>query len=206
MRSALSPYEHIRRPLGRFIAVVGPSGVGKDTVLQALAARRPGLHLVRRVTTRPGDVGGEAHEEVDRETFDVRRFAGGFALWWNAHGHLYGIPAAVDEEIAAARDVLANLSRGVLRKADRTFQRLQVLSLTARPETLSERLADRGRETPDEIVRRLERKVDLPTGTPSSTSRTTDPSTRQSRQRSPRSIRRAGSARSDERNRHRPRP
>ncbi|MEO0912102.1 MAG: hypothetical protein AAFY59_03810 [Pseudomonadota bacterium] len=38
---------------GRFIAVVGPSGVGKDSVMAGMAARTGQLKLVRRVITRP---------------------------------------------------------------------------------------------------------------------------------------------------------
>ena len=44
---------------GRFIAVVGPSGVGKDSVMQGMAARDPRIVLARRVITRPSDAGGE---------------------------------------------------------------------------------------------------------------------------------------------------
>ncbi|MGB0905008.1 MAG: phosphonate metabolism protein/1,5-bisphosphokinase (PRPP-forming) PhnN, partial [Mangrovicoccus sp.] len=37
---------------GRFIAVVGPSGVGKDSVMAGLMERRPDLLLAKRVITR----------------------------------------------------------------------------------------------------------------------------------------------------------
>jgi ribose 1,5-bisphosphokinase len=55
------------------------------------------------------------------------------------------------------RDALVNLSRGVLGKAARQFETFHVLHVTARPEVLAERLAARGRETPQEIARRLAR-------------------------------------------------
>ena len=44
------------------IGVVGPSGVGKDTVMHALAAAQPGIKLARRVITRPVEAGGEEGE------------------------------------------------------------------------------------------------------------------------------------------------
>ncbi|MDR9395395.1 MAG: phosphonate metabolism protein/1,5-bisphosphokinase (PRPP-forming) PhnN [Roseovarius sp.] len=151
---------------GRFIAVVGPSGVGKDSVMAALAAAHPGLHRVRRVITRAPDAGGEDFEGVSRADFAARREAGEFALWWEAHGMLYGIPASVRRHLALGEDVLANLSRKALVRASEVFDRLQVLHVTAGPEVLAGRLAARGRETPEDIRARLARQAPVPEGLP----------------------------------------
>nr|WP_040609662.1 phosphonate metabolism protein/1,5-bisphosphokinase (PRPP-forming) PhnN [Pseudooceanicola batsensis] len=142
---------------GRLIGVVGPSGVGKDTVMEAVAAARPEVRLVRRVITRPGDAGGEAFDGVSEEAFARRAAAGEFALHWEAHGLRYGIPRAVEGMIAEGRTALVNLSRGVLVQAQARFPRFAVLALTAAPEVLAQRLAGRGRESAEEIARRLER-------------------------------------------------
>ena len=75
-------------------AVVGPSGAGKDTLIQGALAARPDLRLVRRVITRPTDAGGEDFEGVTEDDFAARRRAGDFALHWQAHGLSYGIPKA----------------------------------------------------------------------------------------------------------------
>ncbi|MBV0911219.1 phosphonate metabolism protein/1,5-bisphosphokinase (PRPP-forming) PhnN [Anianabacter salinae] len=147
---------------GRLIAVVGPSGVGKDSLIDALAARRPALHKVRRVITRPPEAGGEDHEPETEAGFAARRAAGAFCLSWGAHGLFYGIPAAVQARVAAGGDAIVNLSRGVLEEAGRAFDRLVVLNVTATPETLARRLAGRGREDEAGIARRLARRVDLP--------------------------------------------
>lgn len=149
---------------GRFIAVVGPSGVGKDSLMEALIAAEPDFHRVKRVITRPSEAGGEVFEGVTREVFAVRRDAGEFALWWTAHGLLYGIPATVHRTLALGVDVLANLSRAQLDSAARAFPTMHVLHVTATPEVLARRLASRGRETPDQIRTRLAREVALPVG------------------------------------------
>jgi len=154
---------------GRLIAVVGPSGVGKDSVIAGLAAARPELHVVRRVITRPAGAGGEEFEPVTEAEFERRRVAGAFALHWRAHGHAYAIPADVDDALAAGRDVLANLSRRVLPRAAARFDRLRVLALTADPARLAERLAGRGRESAAEIAARMAREApprDLPADVP----------------------------------------
>jgi ribose 1,5-bisphosphokinase len=154
---------------GRLIAVVGPSGVGKDSLIDALAARRPGLGRVRRAITRPAEAGGEPFEALSEAGFASRAEAGGFLLWWRAHGLCYGIPAEVGARLEAGEDLLANLSRRVLPEAAARVSRLAVLHLTAPPEVLATRLAARRREDAAQIADRMERRVahaPLPPGVP----------------------------------------
>lgn len=150
---------------GRLFAVVGPSGVGKDTLMQAVARRRPGVHLLRRVITRPEAAGGEDFEGVPEAEFIRRLGRGDFVLDWRAHGLAYGIPARVRARLAEGHPVLFSGSRAMLAQAARVFPDLTVVHVTARAEVLADRLAERGRETPEEIARRLERaNVPLPEG------------------------------------------
>ncbi|KEJ96461.1 phosphonate metabolism protein/1,5-bisphosphokinase (PRPP-forming) PhnN [Pseudosulfitobacter pseudonitzschiae] len=142
---------------GRMIAVVGPSGVGKDTVMQALVDAAPQLSLVRRVITRAADAGGEDFDAVSVPMFMGMQAAGEFALSWQAHGLRYGIPATVDRELKQGRDLLVNLSRSVLPAAQARFGAMPVLLLTASPAVLRARLMARGREAGAEIDARLAR-------------------------------------------------
>ncbi len=142
---------------GRFIAVVGPSGVGKDTVMEAVCTRHPEIRRVRRVITRSAEAGCEDAEAVTPEEFEAQVRRGDFALHWQAHGMRYGIPASVDAELSAGRDVLANLSRAVLPELEKRFDRSMIVSITASPQVLAARLAARGRETAEEQAKRLQR-------------------------------------------------
>lgn len=151
---------------GRLIAVVGPSGVGKDSVIRGLAKARPGLVAARRVITRNPLLGGEDFEAVSDQEFAQRSAAGAFCLEWQAHGLRYGIPTATLDEVEAGRDVLVNLSRSVLLDARAACPGLRVIALTAAPETLARRLAGRGREGAEEIRLRLARAAPLPPGLP----------------------------------------
>ena len=150
-------------PDGVLIAVVGPSGVGKDSVIRAMVAARPALGWVRRAVTRPPDA-SEPFESVTEAEFARRVRTGLFCLHWRAHGLGYGLPHAALDEVRAGRTRIVNLSRGVLARTDAIFPRLRVLSITARPDTLLRRLAGRGRETDREIATRLARRVPLPAG------------------------------------------
>jgi ribose 1,5-bisphosphokinase len=148
------------------IAVVGPSGAGKDTLMagaRAALAQDARFRFVRRAITRPAEAGGEDHEALSEADFAARRAAGGFALSWAAHGLHYGIPRNIEEDIAARRVVIANLSRAVLPEAGARY-RLRVLNITAPMEVLAARLAARGRETTADIAARLAREVALPDG------------------------------------------
>ncbi|KJZ18841.1 phosphonate metabolism protein/1,5-bisphosphokinase (PRPP-forming) PhnN [Loktanella sp. S4079] len=142
---------------GRFIAVVGPSGVGKDTVMEAMAARDRRIKLAKRVITRPEDAGGEDFNGVTRAEFAAMREGGAFVLSWEAHGLAYGIPRAVIQDMSDGKDVLANLSRAQLSVTQSLFPRLEVLSLTATEEVLCARLIARGREPRAQVQARLDR-------------------------------------------------
>ncbi len=140
------------------VAVVGPSGAGKDTVLDGLR-RNPAYVFARRAITRPAEAGGEDHVPMTPDEFA----ATDFALQWQAHGLCYGIPRAIEADLAAGRIVLANLSRTVLAQAAASYD-FAVLEITAPPEVLAARLAARGREAAADIAARLAREAPLPAG------------------------------------------
>ena len=152
---------------GRLIGVVGPSGAGKDSLMNALVARRSDFGIVRRVITRPPDQGGEAYDAVTEDEFDRLRAAGAFCVDWRAHGLRYGIPDTVRPRIAGGEQLLVNLSRDVLTDVAPVFPGFTVLNVIAARETLAARLAARGRESGDEIARRLDRAPrPMPPGLP----------------------------------------
>ena len=140
---------------GRLIAVVGPSGVGKDSVMAGLHNAIPSMHVVRRVVTRAPDLGGEDYDAVTVTQFESLIEDGAFAVHWRAHGLHYGIPITVKYQLGKGTDCLVNFSRMALTQAAEIFPRFVVLNITAKPETLARRLAARGRETHDEITKRL---------------------------------------------------
>ncbi|MBD3764818.1 MAG: phosphonate metabolism protein/1,5-bisphosphokinase (PRPP-forming) PhnN [Rhodobacterales bacterium] len=152
---------------GRIFAVVGPSGAGKDTLIAAARQARPDLHIVRRVITRPEEAGGEPFEGVTEAEFAARAARGDFVLTWAAHGLHYGIPARVERAMDEGRDVIFNGSRAMLGAAWEAFPNLTVIHVTASVPVLAERLAARGRESREDIARRLTRaSFDIPHGIP----------------------------------------
>jgi ribose 1,5-bisphosphokinase len=155
--------QHADMTAGLFVVVVGPSGVGKDSLIDFARhhfADRPDLRFVQRVITRPQDAAGEAHSAVTPETFLTLADAGAFAVSWHAHGLDYGIPADVNEDLKAGRVVIANGSRSALDKFRSAFPRLLVINVTARTDILAGRLAARGRETRTDIEARLARTAE----------------------------------------------
>ena len=148
---------------GVFVAIVGPSGSGKDTLINFARERladRPEFVFVRRIVTRPADRASEDHDSLSEAEFDAQERSGGFALAWPAHGLRYGLPASVDADIDAGRVVIANVSRQIVGQIERRYPRTAVVALSAAPEIIAQRLAARGREDAAAISQRLARMVD----------------------------------------------
>jgi ribose 1,5-bisphosphokinase len=149
---------------GAFVAVVGPSGAGKDSVLSYARERlagESGVMFVRRVVTRPSDAAAEDHDTLGEAAFRAAESAGAFALSWEAHGLRYGLPAAIDTAIARGRVAVANVSRAILPRLCERYAMVAVVEIVATPEVLARRLAARGRESGAEVEARLSRSAPL---------------------------------------------
>jgi ribose 1,5-bisphosphokinase len=147
---------------GRLILVVGPSGAGKDTLLglaKAACADDPNIVFARRIVTREASV-FEDNEQVSLEAFRQALAQDAYAMHWEAHGHCYALSRAIDDDIRAGRTVIANVSRTVIGAMRRAYADVAVVSITAPPQVLAERLAMRARSSDGRIEQRLGRTVD----------------------------------------------
>ncbi|CAD5286326.1 putative Ribose 1,5-bisphosphate phosphokinase PhnN / thymidine phosphorylase [Bosea sp. 62] len=148
---------------GTFFLIVGPSGAGKDSLIDgARALLEPTGRYVfaRRVVTRPAGSPGEDHEAATDEAFDAREAKGDFLITWGAHGLRYGLPAELKRLVEAGRNVIANGSRATIAALAGRLPRFVVVEVTAPPEVLAARIAGRGRESGEAIEKRLSRTVE----------------------------------------------
>lgn len=145
---------------GTMIAVVGPSGAGKDSLIDF--ARRhlvneADIGFVRRFITRDADAGSEDHHAVTQAQFETMRDAGRFAVHWGAHDLYYGIPAETRDQLASGKTLIANGSRAALPEFQKAYSNLLVVTVTATPDIIAQRLKSRGREDDAAISKRLAR-------------------------------------------------
>ena len=128
---------------GRLIVVSGPSGAGKDTLIQAALEAIPELTLIASATTRqprPCEVDGKDHVFLSREEFELWIEEGRLLEWAEYSGNLYGTPEGkVEEMLDAGRSVILEIelqgARQVRRKrpdAAMVFVRAPSLEETGR--------------------------------------------------------------------------
>lgn len=145
--------------LSGVIYMVGPSGVGKDSLLNWLRhhvqqlAPGPDFHFAQRTITRGHDKSNEAHEAVGLDEFAKLEARGAFALNWQAHGLRYGVRHS---QLAQGSGwVIVNGSREYTEQARSRVPGLVVLHVSAPEATLRMRLAGRGREDFDQLEARI---------------------------------------------------
>lgn len=145
--------------MSKMVWLMGPSGSGKDSLLNALRQQEHHQLLVaHRYITRDADAGCENHISLSEKEFAQRRQQGLFALSWQAHQQSYGIGVELDIWLESGFDVVVNGSRQHLSQArDRYGDALVPICLHVSGEVLRKRLEQRGRETPQQIEQRLQR-------------------------------------------------
>jgi guanylate kinase len=148
------------RPAARLTVLSGPSGVGKDSVIELIRARSPWVWLSVSVTTRKMrdyEVDGVHYFFVDRPEFE-RMIAGGQLLEWAEFaGNLYGTPRGpVEARLREGEPVLLKIDLQGARQVRAAMPEAQLVFLAPPSvEELKRRLIGRGTDDEDTIRRRL---------------------------------------------------
>ena len=164
------PSEELSATNGAMLVIIsGPSGVGKDTIIDALRLRDhdPEYHYVVTCTTRgrrPGEVDGVDYHFLDRATFDAQRAAGDFLEAAEVHENWYGTPRGqVREALGDGRDVILKIDvQGARIVKSKVPGALLIFIVPPSLEDLFQRLRSRATETADELeVRQRNAAIEL---------------------------------------------
>jgi guanylate kinase len=149
-------------PGAMLIIISGPSGVGKDTIIDAMrrverdAGREDRRHYVVTITTRApraGEVDGEDYHFVTRDEFLRIRDSRGFLEANEVHGNWYGSPRdQVRAALAVGKDVVLKIDvQGAQTVKEQVSQAFLIFVVPPTMEALFQRLRARATETADEL-------------------------------------------------------
>ena len=150
---------------GRLIIVSGPSGSGKDTILQKVFERLPEIKFSISTITRamrPGEVEGEKYNFVSREYFEDM-IKNDLLLEYNNYvGNYYGTPKTpVDKAIAEGKEIIVEVDVNGARNIKKCREdAISVFILPPSYEELNRRLSARGTDAPEVIEKRMKAALD----------------------------------------------
>jgi guanylate kinase len=144
---------------GVLVVLSGPSGVGKDTIIERMLELDRNLRYSVSHTTRkprPGEVDGVNYTFVSREKFEQLARAGHFLEHASYDGNLYGTPAGpVEEARAAGHDILLKIEvKGAEQVRRSVPDALFIFIAPPSPEELVRRQQLRGSETHQDMTER----------------------------------------------------
>jgi ribose 1,5-bisphosphokinase len=145
---------------GPLVYVMGPSGAGKDSVLNRARELLPSdspVVFAHRYITRVTEAGGENHVALSPAEFALRRSHGLFAFHWQAHGNEYGIGREIHAWRKAGLTVVVSGSREHFLEMAGVGAGTHPVLITAPVERLAERLSSRSRENSRAVAARLDR-------------------------------------------------
>jgi guanylate kinase len=148
------------RPAARLTVLSGPSGVGKDSVIELIRARSPWVWLSVSVTTRKMrdyEVDGVHYFFVDRPEFERMIASGQLLEWAEFAGNLYGTPRGpVEAHLRRGQPVLLKIDLQGARQVRGAMPEAQLVFLAPPSvEELKRRLVGRGTDDEETIRRRL---------------------------------------------------
>ena len=145
-------------PGAQLVIISGPSGVGKDTIIDALRdrPRDPDYHYVVTCITRqprPGEVPDVSYQFLTEPDFLALRDAGELLEANEVHGHWYGTPRRqVAQALAEGHDVILKIDvQGAMVVKQRVPDALLVFMVPPSMEALFQRLRSRATENADEL-------------------------------------------------------
>lgn len=151
-------YKFAHEPL--LIVISGPSGVGKDAVVQRLEERGLPFHFVVTATDRaprPDEVHGVDYFFLTTDAFEKMIEKGEFLEHAIVYGQHKGIPKQqVREALASGSDVIMRLDVQGAATVRRLVPEAVLVFLTASSEEeLKERLQRRGSDSPEQLLERI---------------------------------------------------
>ncbi|GER78295.1 MAG: guanylate kinase [Anaerolineaceae bacterium] len=157
------PPEHrfdLPHPRPLLIVISGPSGVGKDTVIQRMKERELPFHFVVTATTRPqryNEVNLRDYIFVSKEEFARMIEADELIEYAIVYGDYKGIPKTqVREVLAKGRDVILRIDvQGAETVRKLAPEALLIFLAAETEEELVRRLETRKTETPEELKLRI---------------------------------------------------
>ena len=143
------------------LAVSGPSGVGKGTMVKTLIARREDVVESVSCTTRApreGEVHGKHYFFLSHEEFKHRIAEGDFLEYDEHFGNYYGTPKSFVRETLPHKSIIMEIDVVGALNAKKEFpETVLVMVVPPSVEELRRRLSGRGSETEAQIQNRLER-------------------------------------------------
>jgi guanylate kinase len=145
-------------PGALLVIISGPSGVGKDTIIDALRRRprQPDYHYVVTYTTRaarPGEADGISYHFLTRDRFLALREAGELLEANEVHGYWYGTPRGqVRDALAAGHNAILKIDvQGAQSVKERVADALLIFVVPPSLEALFGRLKSRATESADQL-------------------------------------------------------
>lgn len=143
------------------LAVSGPSGVGKGTMVKTLIARREDVVESVSCTTRApreGEIHGKHYFFLSKEEFERRIQENDFLEYDEHFGNYYGTPKSFVREALKTKSVIMEIDVVGALNAKKEFpETVLVMVVPPTLEELKRRLAGRGSETEAQIENRLAR-------------------------------------------------
>lgn len=142
------------------VVLSGPSGVGKDAVLNELRAMDRPWHFAVTATTRamrPGERDGVDYIFLEQDTFARMQERDEFLECAEVYGRWYGVPRSqARDALRAGRDVFLKIDvQGAATIRRMAPEALLIFLMPPSMEELRERLAGRMTESAEELERRL---------------------------------------------------
>lgn len=145
--------------------LVGPSGVGKDSVLEEITHRltkkNQSLIVADRFITRKTREGDDNHIALSELSFKERKNDNQFLFDWESHGFYYGISIEVLDYLDDGQNVIVNGSRAYITQAKNIVSDIKIIWLSVSQNVLRDRLFARAREPEIEIEARLKRAQEM---------------------------------------------